>query len=878
MDTGRSDFRSQLSTPRLDQAKSRRLCRGGRLTWHFPSGAAAMVLLALLATAPAFGQTTPFTRSPQPISPVLSGTGGSCATQFAPCPSISRLGLFIWTSGQYLGTGLGGDPHSLTMGGSIDVAMEVASRFAVSASIPGALVRVRGQSSEDLWGIGGPLEARARVRLGPVAPAFYSISPRPLWSSVVEVRTQFLLPDFEGAAKYVGRVQHGVVQPAVYGAGELNLWRFQLAPGVGILVGDREAHADLSLRASVQLLDRLFGDVEVLRRQALAVPKEPGRCQSAWMGSAALRMQFGRGVFVTTRYVGGQGDCVPQHAFMLNLGLAFGEGFMRIPTPDEVGFIKRWHALLMGMVDPILDCQGMMRADDGTPMFRFGTVDSHNPGLVWRNSVSYRVGEHFWEKNGYLYRDTDLSNPVLDLHGESPLTFAERAAMHDCPTLPGLGSPCQVALNLPALRQKVEQGTSPVQVALTEDAQILACLNHLSPLKAAAMFTAIQAALGPLLTKLPQVAQWPQPAAPPAPPPSAPAEIAAVPTHAPPVPPAGQPKVASPPHPTTANRGQRSRPSRQLGRSQKPEESDLPWGGAPPFPGLPGWHSVERSGEVAESVPPASPAGPSGSLPAATTEPSRPSRPAPPPGVAPPPVALNEPPRAGAVKASPAKPRHKDSVATAVPGKPSSQAPEPAAPLCGTSCLLKLGAGLALVVGGGEVAADVLIVGAAVSGESMVVNMAGAASGAVAGKIAVDGVADHVMPPSGPAEPARPASPDKPANSADNTTNGKSTDPADGDKPAATEAAEAKAKQAAEDGRRLKAKTRKEQERAQSLEEKYKNPNFEEDASEKWSRWQSEQVEKEFGKDARRKLHDDKLKGEVNRSRNRISQGREDIR
>ena len=672
-----------------------------------------------------------------------------------------EIGLFIWTSGQYLGTGLGGDPHSLTLGGSVDVAMEVASRFAVSASIPGALVRVRGQASENIWGIGGPLEARARVRLGPVAPAFYSISPRPLWSAVIEVRTQFLLPDFDGAAKYVGRVQHGVVQPAVYGAGELNLWRFQLAPGIGILVGDREAHADLSLRASVQLLDRLFGDVEVLRRQALAVPKEPGRCRSAWMGSAGLRMQFGRGVFVTTRYVGGQGDCVPEHAFLLNLGLAFGEGFMRIPTkPDEVSFIKKWHALLMGMVDPILDCQGVMRADDGTPMFRFGYPDARNPSVIWRNHAAYRVGEHFWEKNGNLYRETDLSTPVLDLHGEAPLTFAERAVMHDCPTLPGLGSPCQVALNLPALRQKIEQGDSPVQVALTEDAQILACLSHLSPLKAAALYKAIRAALGPLLSKLPQVAQWPKPTAPDSPPPSAPTAVASAP--APPSKPEGQVRVSPPTHPARVNRGPRSLASRKPGRSQKAPESDPPWGGLPAFPGLPGWHGVEPERELAGNPQPASSSGPSGSPPAAT----EPSRPAPPPDMAPPAPIINpnKPPLVSESQALKAKTQRWPpatstaaelvAVGPASVGEHANTSSGPEAPLCGTKCKLLSGVGLALVAV--EVGKDAAVVAVVGGGESTIMSIAGATGGAVAGKIAADRVADHVIPPSETVEPEPP--------------------------------------------------------------------------------------------------------------------------
>ena len=98
---------------------------------------------------------------------------------------------------------------------------------------------------------------------------------------------------------------------------------------------------------------------------------------------------------------------------------------MSIPTADELGFIRKWHAILMGMVDPVLDCQGIMRADDGTPMFRFGYPDAHDPSVIWRNHVAYRVGEHFWEKRGSLYRDTDLLHAVLDLYGEAPLTFAE---------------------------------------------------------------------------------------------------------------------------------------------------------------------------------------------------------------------------------------------------------------------------------------------------------------------------------------------------------------------------------------------------------------------------------------------------------------------
>lgn len=47
---------------------------------------------------------------------------------------------------------------------------------------------------------------------------------------------------------------------------------------------------------------------------------------------------------------------------------------------------------------------------------------------------------------------------------------------------------------------------------------------------------------------------------------------------------------------------------------------------------------------------------------------------------------------------------------------------------------------------------------------------AGVAGGAVAGTVVMDGVAEHVKPPSAPTDPTQPAAPEKPANSTENTT------------------------------------------------------------------------------------------------------------
>ena len=161
MDNERPDVHPPRYVASMRPSRGRETSRPALSGWRL----GAVVLLGVLASVPALAQPTALA-APRPLNPVLSGTGGSCGTQFAPCPAISRLGLFVWLSGQYLGTGLGGNPHASTLGGSVDIAMEVASRVAVSASLPGALSRIQGQYGEEIWVIGGPLEARARVRLG----------------------------------------------------------------------------------------------------------------------------------------------------------------------------------------------------------------------------------------------------------------------------------------------------------------------------------------------------------------------------------------------------------------------------------------------------------------------------------------------------------------------------------------------------------------------------------------------------------------------------------------------------------------------------------------------------------------------------------------
>jgi hypothetical protein len=107
-------------------------------------------------------------------------------------------------------------------------------------------------------------------------------------------------------------------------------------------------------------------------------------------------------------------------------------------------------------------------------------------------------------------------------------------------------------------------------------------------------------------------------------------------------------------------------------------------------------------------------------------------------------------------------------VAPEAVGEHESHEPEPSAPLCGTYCKLTLGAvatGAAVV--GGELVKDGIIIGAAATGGGQGMSAVGVAGGAVAGTVVIDGVAEHIKPPSAPTDPTQPKRAEQPASSAD---------------------------------------------------------------------------------------------------------------
>ena len=68
----------------------------------------------------------------------------------------------------------------------------------------------------------------------------------------------------------------------------------------------------------------------------------------------------------------------------------------------------------------------------------------------------------------------------------------------------------------------------------------------------------------------------------------------------------------------------------------------------------------------------------------------------------------------------------------------------------------------------------------------------------------------------------------------------------------------------------IKAKERREQERQKAKVEKHLDPDWEEPASEDFAKWKAQEAEAAGGKEARRKLHDAKLAGEPDRSKNQL--------
>ncbi len=164
------------------------------------------------------------------------------------------------------------------------------------------------------------------------------------------------------------------------------------APNVGFAFGV-PASAWASPAAALRIIGEKQRDVGLTRSDPRGRRGTSRRDGGARVG---LRGLLGKGVMGSAHYDNGSGDCEAAHRVIIGLTFAFGEEPLRhISTPEEAGVERAW----LGMVDPVLDCNGWM-LDDTTllPKFKFGRPRPAGPepnppwqrGLPRRRALRHR--------------------------------------------------------------------------------------------------------------------------------------------------------------------------------------------------------------------------------------------------------------------------------------------------------------------------------------------------------------------------------------------------------------------------------------------------------------------------------------------------------
>jgi hypothetical protein len=369
----------------------------------------------------ALGLVSVAAAAPRPLSPFAPGFGNGCQTRTV-CASIERLGLYAGASmqGALTDTDSG---RETALGGTLSLGFDFVRRVAIEAQFSTAAIHNAGVP---LLLAAGPLTVGARLRLGPHAPTLLSEKPQPRWALVLGTQLGFRLPRAEGDPRHAGAMALHVPQPSVHAGLEINWGPAQLVPSFSVLGADRAAYVQLGLRASLRLATSMSVDLEALSWMPASVPEEPGRCAGGTRAGLGVRGQLAQGILGVAQYSVGKG-CEPTHSITLGVTFAFGEYPLRkIPTAEEVGVQRLW----LGMVDPVLDCNGWMLDDQSLlPLFKYGDpIPGTN--LVRRGDEVLQVGDHFdIDRSGLLYRP----NQYVALAGEHRFT---KAPVKDKLTLP----------------------------------------------------------------------------------------------------------------------------------------------------------------------------------------------------------------------------------------------------------------------------------------------------------------------------------------------------------------------------------------------------------------------------------------------------------
>ena len=360
-----------------------------------------LVILLLLLGILRDAQAAPILTTQPPI-PFAQRIGNACQT-LTLCAAIERLGLY---ANLQLSTALTPSEtgSETALGGSLGIGLDLIRHVALEVSIPATVVY---QGTAPTLLSGGPLVLGTRLVFGSSSPTLFSERAAPRWALILASYAQLRLPYLQGDERAESVPQTGWLQPSAHAAVELNWGPAQFTPELTALFTKHEVDLRLGGRLSLQLSNSVVVDFEAQSRIPLYVSDSQTTCDSSARAGIGIRAVLGTGILGSASYSGGSGTCPTGHQLSLGITFAFGEGSLRrLPTGESLGLERFW----LGMVDPVLDCNGWMLADDTLlPLFQFGEPDSVDPTIIRRGNETFQVGDHFdIDRYGRLYRPHQL--------------------------------------------------------------------------------------------------------------------------------------------------------------------------------------------------------------------------------------------------------------------------------------------------------------------------------------------------------------------------------------------------------------------------------------------------------------------------------------
>ena len=360
-----------------------------------------LVILLLLLGILRDAQAAPILTT-RPPTPFAQRIGNACQT-LTLCAAIERLGLY---ANLQLSTALTPSEtgSETALGGSLGIGLDLIRHVALEVSIPATVVY---QGTAPTLLSGGPLVLGTRLVFGSSSPTLFSERAAPRWALILASYAQLRLPYLQGDERAESVPQTGWLQPSAHAAVELNWGPVQFTPELTALFTKHEVDLRLGGRLSLQLSNSVVVDFEAQSRIPLYVSDSQTTCDSSARAGIGIRAVLGTGILGSASYSGGSGTCPTGHQLSLGITFAFGEGSLRrLPTGESLGIERFW----LGMVDPVLDCNGWMLADDTLlPLFQFGEPDSVDPTIIRRGNETFQVGDHFdIDRYGRLYRPHQL--------------------------------------------------------------------------------------------------------------------------------------------------------------------------------------------------------------------------------------------------------------------------------------------------------------------------------------------------------------------------------------------------------------------------------------------------------------------------------------